>query len=87
MNTFRGQGWRLVTDNQALKSIFKAIGVKDDDYRCVYVLAGIDETVVSASGSTSLLEVWADSSMTISTIRFYTNFGRSTGINIGTTKS
>jgi hypothetical protein len=58
-NTFRGQGWQLVTDNQALKSILKAIGVKDDDYRCVYVLTGIDETVVSACGSTSLLEVWA----------------------------
>jgi hypothetical protein len=58
-NTFRGQGWQLVTDNQALKSILKAIGVKDDDYRCVYVLTGVDETVVSACGSTALLEVWA----------------------------
>ncbi len=58
-NTFRGQGWQLVTDNGALKSILKAIGVKDDDYRCVYVLTGVDDTVVSAPGSTSLLEVWA----------------------------
>jgi hypothetical protein len=58
-NTFRGQRWQLITDNRALKSILKAIGVKDDDYRCVYVLTGVDDTVVSAPGSTSLLEVWA----------------------------
>jgi hypothetical protein len=57
--TFRGEGWRLVTDNQALQSILKAIGVKDDDYRAVYALTGIDNTVVSTSRSTSLLEVWA----------------------------
>ncbi len=57
--TFRGEGWRLVTDNQALQSILKAIGVKDDDYRCIYALTGVDDTVVSASGSTALLEVWA----------------------------
>lgn len=57
--TFRGKGWQLVTDSQAIRSILKAINVEDDDYRCVYVLTGVDETVVSASGSTSLLEVWA----------------------------
>jgi hypothetical protein len=57
--TFRGEGWRLVTDSQALQSILKAIGVKDDDYRSIYALTGVDDTVVSASVSTSLLEVWA----------------------------
>jgi hypothetical protein len=57
--TFRGERWQLVTGNQALGSILKAIGVKDDDYCCVYVLTGVDDTVVSASGSNSLLEVWA----------------------------
>jgi hypothetical protein len=57
--TFRGEGWQMVTDNQALGSILKAIGVKNDDYRCVYVLTGVDNTVVPASGSTALPEVWA----------------------------
>ena len=32
---FHAKGWQLVTDNQAIKSVLKAIGVKDDDYRCV----------------------------------------------------
>ena len=57
--TFQGMDWQIVTDNQAIKSVLKGIGVKDDDYRCVYVLTGVDDTVVSASGSASLLEVWA----------------------------
>jgi hypothetical protein len=57
--TFRGEGWELVTDSEAIGSILKAIDVKDDDYRCLYVLTGVDDTVISASGSTSLLEVWA----------------------------
>ncbi len=57
--TFRGEGWQLVTDSQAIKSVLKAIGVNDDDYRCVYVLTGIDNSIVSASSSTSVLEVWA----------------------------
>jgi hypothetical protein len=56
---FHAKGWQLVSDNQAIKSVLKAIGVKDDDYRCVYVLTGVDTTVVSTSGSTALLEVWA----------------------------
>lgn len=57
--TFQGRDWQIVTDNQAIKSVLKAIGVNDDDYRCVYALTGTDDNVVSASGSTALLEVWA----------------------------
>ena len=57
--TFRGEGWQLVTDGRAIQSVLKAIGAKDDDYRCVYVLRRVDDTVVSVPGSTSLLEVWA----------------------------
>lgn len=30
---FQGNNWQLITDNQSLKSVLKAIGVKDDDYR------------------------------------------------------
>lgn len=58
-STFRGEGWERVTDSQELLSILQAIEVNDDEYRCMYVLTGADEHVVSASGSTSLLEVWA----------------------------
>ncbi|MBD0301065.1 MAG: hypothetical protein ICV85_02485 [Tolypothrix sp. T3-bin4] len=58
-STFREKGWQLITDRQAIRSILKAIGVNDDDYRSLYVLTGVDNTVVSASGSTSLLEMWA----------------------------
>ena len=50
--TFREKGWQLITDSQAIR-------VNDDDYRSLYALTGVDNTVVSASGSTSLLEVWA----------------------------
>jgi hypothetical protein len=57
--TFQAKGWQLVTDNQAIKSILKAISVNDDNYRCVYVLTGVDDTLVSTSASTSVLEVWA----------------------------
>lgn len=57
--TFRTQGWRLVTDDQAIRSILKAICVNNDDYRCLYVLRGVDDTLISTSGSTPLLEVWA----------------------------
>jgi hypothetical protein len=57
--TFRGEGWQLVTDSQAIASILKAIAVKDDEYRSMYVLTGVDQAVVSVPGSTSLLEVWA----------------------------
>jgi len=57
--TFREKGWQLITDSQAIRSILKAIRVNDDDYRSLYALTGVDNTVVSASGSTSLLEVWA----------------------------
>lgn len=32
--TFQGKNWQLVTDHQALKSVLKAISVKNDDYRC-----------------------------------------------------
>ena len=51
--TFRGEGWQLVTDSQAIASILKAIAVKDDEYRSMYVLTGVDEAVVSVPGSTS----------------------------------
>jgi hypothetical protein len=44
--TFQGMDWQIVTDNQAIKSVLKGIGVKDDDYRCVYVLTGDNDTVV-----------------------------------------
>ena len=57
--TFQAKGWQLVTDNQAIKSVLKAISVNDNNYRCVYVLTGVGDTLVSATGSTSLLEVWA----------------------------
>ncbi len=33
--TFQGKGWQLITDSQAIRSILKAIGVKDDDYHCL----------------------------------------------------
>ena len=56
--TFQGKSWQLITDQQALKSVLKAIGVKDDDYRCVYILTGLGNTVVAPS-STPCLEVWA----------------------------
>ncbi len=29
--TFQGMDWQIVTDNQAIKSVLKGIGVKDDD--------------------------------------------------------
>lgn len=57
--TFQGEGWQVVTNSKAIESVLKAIRVNDDDYRCVYVLTGVDKAVVSVSGSTSLLEVWA----------------------------
>lgn len=57
--TFQGEGWQVVTNSKAIQSVLKAISVNDDDYRCVYVLTGVDDTLVSVSGSTSLLEVWA----------------------------
>ncbi len=57
--TFCGREWQLIADNQAILSILKAIGVKNDEYRSMYILTGVDNTVVSGSGSTSLLEVWA----------------------------
>lgn len=57
--TFHGKGWRLVTDNQAIHSILRAFSIKDDVYRSLYVLSGVDDTVVPASSSTSLLEIWA----------------------------
>ncbi len=57
--TFQGERWQVVTNSKAIVSVLKAISVNDDKYRCVYVLTGVDDTVVSASGSTSLLEVWA----------------------------
>jgi hypothetical protein len=56
--TFKGKNWQLITDQQALKSILKAISVKDDDYRCVYILTGFCDTLVAAS-NTPCLEVWA----------------------------
>ncbi|MBW4544566.1 MAG: hypothetical protein KME25_08995 [Symplocastrum torsivum CPER-KK1] len=43
--TFREKGWQLITDRQAIRSILKAIGVNDDDYRSLYVLTGVDNTV------------------------------------------
>ena len=56
--TFQGNNWQLITDNQALKSILKAIGVKDDDYRCAYILTGLGDNAVAAINN-PCLEVWA----------------------------
>ncbi|MGB5962028.1 MAG: hypothetical protein WBG73_15270 [Coleofasciculaceae cyanobacterium] len=46
--TFQGKNWQLITDNQAIKSALKAIGVKDDDYRCAYILTGLGDNTVAA---------------------------------------
>ena len=56
--TFQGNNWQLITNQQALKSILKAIGVKDDDYRCLYILTRVDDTAVAAT-NTFYLKVWA----------------------------
>lgn len=55
--TFQGKNWQLITDQQALKSILKAIAVKDDDYRCIYILTGFEAAVTATN--TPCLEVWA----------------------------
>ena len=56
--TFQGNNWQLITDNQALKSVLKAIGVKDDDYRCAYILTGLGDNAIAAINN-PCLEVWA----------------------------
>lgn len=58
-STFREESWELVTHSQQIQSILTAIGVKDDEYCSMYILTGVDEALISTSGSTSLLEVWA----------------------------
>jgi hypothetical protein len=55
---FQGNNWQLITDNQALKSVLKAIGVKDDDYRCAYILTGFGDNTIAAINH-RCLEVWA----------------------------
>ncbi len=77
--TFQGNNWQLITDNQALKSILKAIGVKDNDYRCVYILTGFGDTVVATS-STSCLEVWAGWHQAPAMVAFLSAF--TTGANL-----
>jgi hypothetical protein len=50
--TFRGERWQLVTDTQAIKSVLKAIGARDDDYRALYVYTDKAE-------AKSPMECWA----------------------------
>ncbi|MGB7440274.1 MAG: hypothetical protein WA919_04340 [Coleofasciculaceae cyanobacterium] len=56
---FREEGWQLVTSNQPIKSVLKTIGVRNDDYRSLYILRGVDQTLFQSFGSTFMLEVWA----------------------------
>lgn len=57
--TFRGEGWELVTDTQVIQSMLEALGIDNDDYRCAYVLTGLDDTTICGQGFSALLEVWA----------------------------
>lgn len=56
---FRGESWQLVTSNQPIKSMLKTIGVRNNDYRSLYILRGVNQSLFQSFGSTFMLEVWA----------------------------
>ena len=52
---FRSEGWSLVTQTQAIKSVLKIVNAESEDYQALYILIDKEETIAP----NRLKEVWA----------------------------
>ena len=55
---FHGNNWQLITDNQSLNSVLKAMGVKDDPYSFTYRPTRFRDLPIAVIHSRYLV-VWA----------------------------